>query len=81
MHQAFFHFGCLVHVLDASRAGIHLGRLPQHVQQVALALSIAAGQASPQFHVAFDPSFQTMQKTFGNKSPPSCWQNKCGSIL
>ena len=60
--------------------GIYLGRPPQHARQVALVLNLTTGQVSPQLHVAFDPSFQTMQKSFGNASPPSCWQVKCGFV-
>jgi hypothetical protein len=39
------------------------------------------GLTSPQFHVKFDPTFQTLRKSFGGQSPPSNWQAKCGFIL
>jgi hypothetical protein len=92
----FFHFGCPVCVLSAglqgsarlqnkwrerSRVGVCLGRSPQHSRQVALVLDLATGRVSPQFHVAFDPSFQTrMRKSFGDSPPPSHWQVKCGFV-
>jgi hypothetical protein len=96
----FYHFGCPVYVLDAglqgsagihskwgerSRVGIYLGRSPQHARQVALVLNLTTGRVSPQFHVAFDPSFQTMRKSFGNEPPPSPsyyeFQNNCSFDL
>jgi hypothetical protein len=66
-------FGCPVYVLTTSRqtsgiqnkwaerskVGIYLGRSPQHAQSVALVLSLETGLVSPQFHVSFDPTFQS----------------------
>jgi hypothetical protein len=33
---------------------------------------------SPQFHVKFDPKFQTVRESLGNSAPPSEWQVECG---
>ena len=86
-------FGCPVYVLDQalqnaggikekwserSRVGVYLGRSPFHARSVALVLNLNTGRVSPQFHVKFDPAFQTMRKAFGGKSPPSHWQAVCG---
>ena len=85
-------FGCPVYVLDTalqnngikhkweerSRIGIYLGRSPFHARSVALVLNINTGRVSPQFHVQFDPSFQTVKESFGGKSPPIQWQAVCG---
>jgi Reverse transcriptase (RNA-dependent DNA polymerase) len=88
-------FGCPIYVLSAARqttgiqnkwserskVGIYLGRSPQHAQSVALVLSLETGLVSPQFHVSFDPTFQTMRKQFHNKQPISQWQQKAGFIV
>ncbi len=86
-------FGCPCYVLDAalqsdkaikhkweerSRVGIYLGRSPQHARSVALVLNLETGHVSPQFHVVFDPSFQTIKCSFGGQPPVSHWQAKCG---
>ena len=86
-------FGCPVYVLDSAlqsaggikhkwseraRVGVYLGRSPFHARSVALVLNLQTGRVSPQFHVRFDPSFHTMKKSFGGKSPPSMWQAVCG---
>ena len=86
-------FGCPVYVLDnalqnaggirhkwkhRSRVGIYLGRSPLHAATVALVLNLTTGRASPQFHVQFDPTFQTVKRSFGGKSPLSSWQSVCG---
>jgi hypothetical protein len=89
-----YHFGTPVYVLDndmqaekidkwaeRARVGINLGRSSQHARTVALVLSMTTGLTSPQFHVKFDPTFQTLRKSFGGRSPPSGWQAKCGSTL
>jgi len=41
-------------------------------------LNLITGRVSPQFHVQFDPSFQTAKRSFGGTSPPSLWQEVCG---
>ena len=78
--------GCPVYVLDTalqsdkvikhkweerSRVGIYLGCSPQHARSVALVLNLETGFVSPQFHVVFDPSFQTIKKSFGGNPPKS----------
>ena len=89
------HFGCPVYVLERnlqtaggihhkwsekSKVGIYLGRSPQHAQSVALVLSLRTGLVSPQFHVSFDTTFQTMKSSFGGQPPPSLWQIKSGFV-
>ena len=86
-------FGCPVYVLDnalqnaggikgkwehRSRVGVYLGRSPFHARSVALVLNLQTGRVSPQFHVKFDPGFQTMKQSFDGQSPPSLWQAVCG---
>ena len=86
-------FGCPVYVLDnalqhaggikhkweeRSRIGVYLGRSPFHARSVALVLNLRTGRVSPQFHVQFDPGFQTVRKFFGGQSTPSLWQSICG---
>ncbi|KAI2496436.1 hypothetical protein MHU86_18060 [Fragilaria crotonensis] len=43
-----------------SKPGVYLGRLPQHGRNLLLVLSRETGLVSPQFHVAFDPTFDTV---------------------
>jgi Reverse transcriptase (RNA-dependent DNA polymerase) len=85
-------WGCPVYVLDnalqqgkpkakwqdRSRVGTYIGRSPFHARTVALVLSLTTGRVSPQFHVQYDPSFQTVKASFGGSSPPSLWQSVCG---
>ena len=86
-------FGCPVYVLDAklqtagaifnkwrdrSKVGIYLGPSPQHARTVALVLSLSTGHVSPQFHVSFDPSFQTVKKSFGGQPLNIEWLKKAG---
>jgi hypothetical protein len=87
-------FGCPVYVLSSakqttgiqnkwaerSKVGIYLGRSPQHAQSVALVLNLDTGLVSPQFHVTFDPTFQTMRKQLQNNLPLSQWQYKAGFV-
>jgi hypothetical protein len=69
-------FGCPTYVLDPPlqsntgifhkwkqhlRVGIYIGRSPQHARSVALVLDRQTGLVSPQFHVKFNPSFQTVE--------------------
>ena len=83
-------FGCPVYVLEndlqgqrpfhkwkqRSKAGVYIGKSPQHGRNVALVLDRDTGLVSPQFHVAFDPTFDTI-KQITNKSN---WQNKAGFV-
>ncbi len=55
-------FGCPVYVLDHSPVGIYMGKSPQYKRLVALVQSLETGLVSPQFHVAFDPSFRTVKE-------------------
>ena len=72
-------FGCPAYVLtsalqgsaqihhkweDRARVGIYLGRSPQHARSVALVLNPETGLVSPQFHVRFDPSFDTVKDLY-----------------
>ena len=83
-------FGCPVHVLEnelqlnhpfhkwkkRSNVGIYLGMSPHHGRNVALILSRRTGLVSPQFHVKFDPLFETVeQDTYDSQ-----WQQKAGFI-
>ena len=84
-------FGCPTYVLDnelqgskpfhkwqqRSKPGIYLGTSPLHGRNVALVLSRETGLVSPQFHVAFDPSFDTV-RTMTTKSN---WQVKAGFVI
>jgi hypothetical protein len=85
-------FGCPVFVLDAnmqsgkkipkwqlrSRMGINLGISNQHARSIVLVLNLTTGHVSPQFHVKFDPKFQTVRESLGNLAPQSDWQVECG---
>ena len=85
-------FGCPVFVLDnkmqsgqklpkwevRTRMGVYLGMSMQHARIVALVLNLKTGHISPQFHVTFDPKFETVRQSLGNLSPPSEWQKLCG---
>ena len=85
------HFGCPAYELDKalqagkkipkwndrSRVGIYLGPSPQHARNISLVLNLTTGLCSPAFHVTFDPTFETMRRSFGNYPPPSKWQEVC----
>ncbi len=58
--------------------GVYLGMSMQHARSVALILNLKTGHVSPQFHVTFDPKFETVRHSLGNLSPPSDWQMLCG---
>jgi hypothetical protein len=85
-------FGCPVYVLDSalqsgrgihgkwkirSKIGIYLGRSPNHSRNVALILDRVTGLVSPQFHISFDPSFDTVKKD----NFDILWQQKVGLML
>ena len=85
-------FGCPTYMLDnelqgskpfhkwqqRSKPGIYLRTSPLHGRNVALVvLSRETGLVSPQFHVAFDPSFDTV-RTMTTKSN---WQVKAGFVI
>jgi hypothetical protein len=44
-----------------SKPGVYLGKSPKHGRNVSLVLSRETGLVSPQFHVAFDPTFDTVK--------------------
>ena len=83
-------FGCPTYVLSnelqgnkpfhkwsqRSRAGIYLGRSPQHGRNVALVMDRDSALMSPQFHVAHDANFDTVK---GMKTKSS-WQLKAGFV-
>jgi hypothetical protein len=87
----FHHFGCPVYVTDTgmqqgrkgpkwlqrARLGLYLGTSPIHSRSVALVLNLDTGLASPQFHVAFDDLFETVQSKSGNPRH-SLWQQVTG---
>ncbi len=91
------HFGCPVFVLDAalrstarihhkwkerSQLGIYLGRSPNHARSVALVLNPETGLVSPQFHIKFDSSFDTIKQLYGPASNhQSQWQLKAGLVM
>jgi len=45
-----------------SKVGIYLGHSPLHARNIALVLNMDTGLVSPQFHVRFDKSFETIEK-------------------
>jgi Reverse transcriptase (RNA-dependent DNA polymerase) len=83
-------FGCPAYVLDGrlqsgdkigkwasrSRLAIYLGHSSQHARSVALVLSLTTGLVSPQYHVRFDYTFETIRND--RYQPRSCWQVQCG---
>ena len=83
-------FGCPVYVLNSalqkgdpnhkweqrSKVGIYLGPSPQHGRSIALVLDRKTGLVSPQFHIKYDPSFQTTKQDKFD----STWQIKAGFV-
>ena len=83
-------FGCPAYVLDnelqgnkpfhkwqqRSTPGVYLGKSPLHGRNVSLVLSRDTGLVSPQFHVAFDPAFDTVK----DMTTKSNWQLKAGFV-
>ncbi len=61
-----------------SRVGINLGISNQHARSIVLVLNLTTGHVSPQFHVKFDPKFQTVRESLGNLAPQSEWQVEWG---
>jgi hypothetical protein len=53
---------------EPTRVGLSLVKSSQHARIVALALSLTTDLTSPQFHFKFDPTFQTMRKSFDSTS-------------
>ena len=83
-------FGCPVYVLDnslqgqlpfhkwksRSKVGVYVGKSPMHGQNVALVLDRETGLVSLQFHVVFDPMFETVKHI----TVKSKWQIKAGFV-
>ena len=83
-------FGCPTYVLanelqgnrpfhkwsQRSKAGVYLGRSPQHGRNVALVMDRDTALVNPQFHVAFDATFDTV-KTIKTRSS---WQLRAGFV-
>ncbi|KAI2497837.1 hypothetical protein MHU86_16671 [Fragilaria crotonensis] len=83
-------FGCPTYVLSnelqsnrpfhkwsqRSKAGIYLGRLPQHGRNVALVMDRDTALVSPQFHVAYDATFDTVRGI----QTKSSWQLRAGFV-
>jgi hypothetical protein len=80
-------FGCPVYVLDASlqdgkkipkwnpqaRLGLFLGSSDLHSSQVSLVMNVNTGKISPQFHVIFDDTFQTVNSLPLNQPLDNQW--------
>ena len=63
---------------DRPWVGLYLGHSPLHAQSVALVLNLKTGLISPQFHVTFDPSFQTVKRTFKGLTLEIKWSEATG---
>ncbi|KAI2502092.1 hypothetical protein MHU86_12322 [Fragilaria crotonensis] len=59
-----------------SRAGVYVGRSPQHGRNVALVMDRDTALVSPQFHVAYDATFDTVK----NVKTKSSWQLRAGFV-
>jgi hypothetical protein len=82
-------FGCPAYVLDKkmqsgfkegkwktrARVAVYLGNSPQHARSVGLVLSLTTGLASPQYHVKYDETFETVRSPGTAKS---LWQYLSG---
>ena len=85
-------WGCPVYVLDnalqagqkinkwnsRARVAVYLGQSPNHARSIGLALNLTTGNVSPQFHMKWDSSFDTLKRSFGGYMPESKWQIQCG---
>ena len=54
--------------IDQARVGIYLGRSINHAHNVAVVMNKYTGHCSPQFHIQFDKSFQTVSEMIGVKT-------------
>ncbi len=84
-------FGCPAYVLDQrmqasskipkwsehSRVGIYLGPSWAHAKLVGLILSLTTGLVSPQFHVKYNDTFESVKQL---NLTGSMWQHKCHFI-
>ena len=62
--------------IPRSRMAIYVGTSQQHATSVGLLLSLTTGLVSPQFHVRYDNTFETV--TNGQKGVRSKWQLNAG---
>jgi hypothetical protein len=62
--------------LPRARLGIYVGKSPRYSRSVALVLNPRTGNVSPQFHLKYDDTFETVM----GKSEEShgMWKEKCG---
>ena len=58
-----------------SRRGQYLGKSPMHAENVALIRNLRTGYLSPQFHVVFDDTFDTIYAD--EDEPPPEWDDMC----
>jgi hypothetical protein len=91
--QNFHSFGCPVNVLNVplqtvqsqskwmspARLGIYLGMSPRHARTVALVLNPRSGMVSPQWHVKFDDSFDTVSET--SDKTHALWKKQAGFVI
>jgi hypothetical protein len=90
----FHTFGSLFYVLDKrlqsgasmipkweprARMGIYVGQSPSHTSNVALVLNPRTGPILPQFHVAFDDDFTTVEYLLKVTVPPHWAELVCSS--
>jgi hypothetical protein len=82
-------FGCPAYVLDKAMQGgfkagkwnsrarmaVFLGPSPNHARSVGLVLSLTTGLVSPQYHVKYDDTFETLRTV---NVPKSLWQSLAG---
>jgi len=47
---------------SGSKVGIYLGHSPLHARNIALILNLETGMVSPQFHVRYDKTFETIKQ-------------------
>ena len=93
IYNLFLHpFGCPVYVLNnrlqasqqlnkwlpRARVGMYLGMSPHHARTVALVLNVETALVSPQFHVKFDDSFNTVSYPRNQSINVSAWKIKAG---
>jgi Reverse transcriptase (RNA-dependent DNA polymerase) len=62
--------------LERARIGIYLGKSPRHARSVALVLNPQTGNVSPQYHVKFDDTFETVRGIVDDNH--ATWKVKCG---
>ena len=87
--KLFHPFGCPVYILDnklqagmkihkwhtRARVGLYLGSSPMHANTVSLVLNLITGLVSPQFHIKFDESFETVPDLQDFKLDE--WKTRC----